>query len=146
MQAKILLDQLKVHILQNRETSVEPSLTSLLKILWLGFWIGFATLILFLPITGAALLSTTGNLAFRLSRVWAWIMLRVSNLSVAIKNKGNIQKGQSYVIISNHQSLYDIPAVLTTLDIQFRWIIKKELLKIPLFGQALYTSRNIFIE
>ncbi len=84
MQAKILLDQLKVHILQNRETSVESSLTSLLKIIWLGFWVDFATLILFLPITGAALLSTTGNLAFKLSRVWAWIMIRVSNLSVTI--------------------------------------------------------------
>jgi 1-acyl-sn-glycerol-3-phosphate acyltransferase len=35
---------------------------------------------------------------------------------------------------------------VTTLGIQFRWIIKKELKKAPLFGYALYASRNIFID
>jgi 1-acyl-sn-glycerol-3-phosphate acyltransferase len=37
-------------------------------------------------------------------------------------------------------------ALMTSLGIQFRWIIKKELKKIPLFGYALYASRNIFID
>jgi 1-acyl-sn-glycerol-3-phosphate acyltransferase len=32
------------------------------------------------------------------------------------------------------------------LGIQFRWIIKKEILKLPIFGYALYASRNIFID
>jgi 1-acyl-sn-glycerol-3-phosphate acyltransferase len=55
-------------------------------------------------------------------------------------------KGISYVIISNHQSLYDILALVTTMNIQFRWFIKKEVLRIPIFGYALYASCNIFID
>lgn len=47
---------------------------------------------------------------------------------------------------SNHQSLYDILALVTTLGIQYRWFVKNEILKIPLFGYALYASRNIFID
>ena len=57
-----------------------------------------------------------------------------------------MKDSQSYVIIAKHQSLLDIPALVTTLDIQFRWIIKKSLLWIPLFGYALYASKNIFID
>jgi 1-acyl-sn-glycerol-3-phosphate acyltransferase len=63
-----------------------------------------------------------------------------------IKNKKKIQQGTSYIIISNHQSLYDIIALVTTLGVQYRWFIKKEVLKIPIFGYALYASRNIFID
>jgi 1-acyl-sn-glycerol-3-phosphate acyltransferase len=42
--------------------------------------------------------------------------------------------------------LYDIPALLSGLGVPFRWIIKKELMKIPGFGYGLYASRNVFID
>jgi 1-acyl-sn-glycerol-3-phosphate acyltransferase len=122
---------------------------SLLKILcvaWLGFWSAIATVVLCAFIIPVGLLSRTGNLAFSISRLWAYTMLAVSFVRTEIKNKDKIQKGKSYIIISNHQSMYDIIALVTTLGIQYRWIIKKELLKIPVFGYALYASRNIFID
>lgn len=119
---------------------------SYLKIVWLASWAGVATLVLFLPITLAALLSRTGNLAFQISRVWAWVMLKAGGVHTRIRGKERIERGRSYVVITNHQSLYDIPTLVTALGIQFRWIIKKEVLKVPLFGYALYASRNIFID
>lgn len=122
------------------------SATSCLKIVWLASWAGFATVVLFLPITLAALLSQTGNLAFQISRVWAWVMLKAAGVRTGIRGKERIERGRSYVVIVNHQSLYDIPTLVTELGIQFRWIIKKEILKVPLFGHALYASRNIFID
>lgn len=116
------------------------------KIFWLALWAGIMTLLLFIPMMLASVLSTTGNLAFSISKIWARAMLLASFTRVDIHGKDKIRKGQSYVIISNHQSHYDILALVTTLGMQFRWIIKKELLKIPLFGRALYASRNIFID
>src|SRR4030042_5309601 len=116
------------------------------KIFWIYFWAGLMTLILFMPVILASLLSTTGNLAFTLSKIWARVMLLATGVRVVIQGKDKIAKGRSYVIISNHQSLYDIIAIVTSLGIQYRWVIKKELLNIPLFGPALYTSRNIFID
>jgi len=116
------------------------------KIVWMAFWLALATLLLFVPITLAALLSRTGNLAFNLSKIWAWVTIIAGRVEISVRGAENIKKGQSYIIISNHQSLYDISALVTKLRIQFRWIIKKELLKAPLFGYALYASRNIFID
>lgn len=105
-----------------------------------------ATLVLAIPIIAAGLLGRTGNLAFTLSKLWAYTMLAVSFVRVEIKNKEKIQKGTSHIIISNHQSLYDIISLVTTLGIQYRWFIKREVLKVPLFGYGLYASRNIFID
>jgi 1-acyl-sn-glycerol-3-phosphate acyltransferase len=122
------------------------SLFKVIRVAWIVLWAVLATLILFIPIMIAALFSRTGNLAFSISKIWAYVMLAVSFVTTEIKNKATIQKGTSYIIISNHQSLYDIISLVTTLGIQFRWFIKKEVLKIPLFGYALYASRNIFID
>jgi 1-acyl-sn-glycerol-3-phosphate acyltransferase len=73
-------------------------------------------------------------------------MLKVTRVHPVIRGREKIDKEQSYVVISNHQSEYDILALVTTLGIQYRWIIKKELRKVPMFGYALYASRNIFID
>jgi len=122
------------------------TVVSVVKIIWIGFWAILATIVMFIPIAGAALLSKTGNLATSLSKVWAWVMVIASGVRINVRGREKIQKGQSYIIVSNHQSFYDILALVTKLGIQFRWIIKKELLKVPLFGYALYASRNVFID
>ncbi len=122
------------------------SIFNAIRVAWLFLWALMATLVLCIPVVIAALLSRTGNLAFSLSKIWAYTMLAVSFVRTEIKNKAKIVKGQSYVIISNHQSQYDILALVTTLGIQFRWFAKKEVLKIPVFGYALYASRNIFLD
>ncbi|MBN2158557.1 MAG: 1-acyl-sn-glycerol-3-phosphate acyltransferase [Spirochaetes bacterium] len=116
------------------------------KIFWIYFWAAGMTLILFVPVILASLLSTTGNLAFSITKIWARVMLLISAARVTIVGKEKIGKGVSYVIVSNHQSLFDILSLVTSLGTQYRWTIKKELLKIPLFGYALYASRNIFID
>jgi 1-acyl-sn-glycerol-3-phosphate acyltransferase len=122
------------------------SFLDILKIFWISFWASFATLIVFFPVIVASMLSNTGNLAFIISKIWAHFMLKTTCVHTVIRGGEKIIKGKSYIIISNHQSDYDILAIVTTLGIQFRWIIKKELLKVPLFGYALYKSRNIFID
>lgn len=122
------------------------SLFNIIRVLWLFLWAGIATIVLAVPIISAGLLSRTGNLAFSLSKIWAWTMLAVSFVRTEIKNKERIRPNTSYIIIANHQSLYDILALVTTLGIQYRWFIKKEILKVPLFGYGLYASRNIFID
>ena len=122
------------------------SLLRSIKVVWLSFWMCFASLLLFLPITISAFLSSTGDLPFTISKAWAWIMLKVTWVHPEIQGKEHIKKGESYIIISNHQSHFDILALVSKLGMQFRWIIKKELRKIPLFGYALYKSRNIYID
>lgn len=127
-----------------RKRAISPIVV--IKVVWISLWAAAATLLLFLPITLAALLSSTGNLAFTISKAWAHIVLAVTFVRPRIRGREKIVRGRSYVIISNHQSEYDILSIVTTLGIQYRWIIKKELRTVPLFGYALYASRNIFID
>ena len=122
------------------------SIFNTIRVAWLFVWACIATAILAIPVIAAGLLGRTGNLAFSLTKIWAYTMLAVSFVRTEIKNKARIIKGQSYVIISNHQSHYDILALVTTLGIQFRWFIKKEILKVPVFGYGLYAARNIYLD
>ena len=122
------------------------SIINLFKFIWLFFWASFMSVVLFIPMTVAAIFSVTGNLAFNISKLWAWTMLIVTGVRVHIKGRETIKEGMQYVIISNHQSQYDILALVTSLNIQFRWVIKKELLYVPLFGWALYAAKNVFID
>jgi len=54
-------------------------------------------------------------------------MLFATGTRVHIKNRGTIKEESCYVIISNHQSQFDILALVTAPGIQFRWVIKREL-------------------
>lgn len=117
-----------------------------LKILWLASWLSVATLLVFPPIMISTLFSSTGNFAFHLSRVWARIILTITGVKLSVQGKEKIDKSQTYIIISNHQSHLDGPSIALTLGIQFRWIAKKELLQIPVFGHCLKACGNIFID
>jgi 1-acyl-sn-glycerol-3-phosphate acyltransferase len=122
------------------------SIVAGVKFIWLALWLGLTTSAVFIPIMLAAPFATRGHFAFNLARFWAWTILTVSGVRLSIKGKDKIDQKQTYFIISNHQSHFDGPALAATLGMQFRWIAKKELLKIPIFGQALKAVGNIFID
>lgn len=117
-----------------------------LKATWILFWAVLLTLILFLPIVISALAGKRGDAAFHGTQIYAWIILRVCGIRLRVSGKEHIQPGQRYVILSNHASYFDPPALVLALGLQYRWVIKKELRKVPLFGLALETSRNLFID
>ena len=63
------------------------SLYKAICVAWLGFWASIATIILGIPITVAGLFSRTGNLAFSISKLWAYTMLAVSFVRTEIKTR-----------------------------------------------------------
>jgi 1-acyl-sn-glycerol-3-phosphate acyltransferase len=117
-----------------------------LKAVWILFWAALLTLVLFLPIVIAALAGRNGNAAFHGTQVYAWCMLRLTGIRLEVSGREHIDPAQRYVILSNHASYFDPPALVLALGLQYRWVIKKELRKVPLFGLALETSRNLFID
>jgi 1-acyl-sn-glycerol-3-phosphate acyltransferase len=48
--------------------------------------------------------------------------------------------------MSNHQSNFDIPVLLAHLPVQFRWLAKAELFKIPIFGRAMRGAGYVRID
>jgi len=65
---------------------------------------------------------------------------------VKVYGKENIKMEKSYVIISNHQSLYDIFLIYGWLGIDIKWVMKKELAKIPGLGFGSKKVGHIFLD
>ncbi len=85
-------------------------------------------------------------LAYRLECWWAWLVSKSMGLSFSLHGKEKIVPGASYIITPNHQSNSDILALITMLPIPFRWVVKKELIRIPVFGWALSRTGAIAID
>ncbi len=77
---------------------------------------------------------------------WAKVIHWLTPMPVKLVGCENIKKGQSYVIVANHQSAYDIILVYGSLPIDFRWIMKKELRSVPLLGFACEKCGHIFLD
>lgn len=78
--------------------------------------------------------------------IWSRLNAFLTPMFVHVSGRENIQKGRSYVIISNHQSLYDIFLIYGWLGIDIKWIMKKELAKIPGIGFGSKKVGHIFLD
>jgi len=117
-----------------------------LKSIWLVFWWIVASIVFFLPISLCGLVEPSGRLAFRCCQGWTWWATVIGRVRVEVVRNPNLDRTRSYIIMSNHQSLFDIPALMLGLGLQFRWVIKKSYVYAPFFGWALWVTRHVFID
>lgn len=94
----------------------------------------------------ASLFDGSGNTQHRLARIWARSLLAVSFIRVRVEGLKNLDPNGSYVFVSNHQSLMDIPAILTRLPYQFRFFAKKGLFRIPFLGTHLKRAGHLPVD
>lgn len=80
------------------------------------------------------------------SRKWSRRLLNYIGVKLNIFGLDNIDKTQTYIFISNHSSLFDIPILFLTIPVNTRIIYKKELEKIPIFGYMLRKSPLISVQ
>ncbi|MFH1080326.1 MAG: lysophospholipid acyltransferase family protein [Pseudomonadota bacterium] len=91
------------------------------------------------------LISPGENKIHHIARIWAKILLLLSSTRVNVIGAENVRIGKPQIFMSNHQSDFDIFIVLGFIPGQFRWIAKKELFKIPIFGGAMRNAGYIEI-
>ncbi|MDT8438014.1 MAG: lysophospholipid acyltransferase family protein [Wenzhouxiangellaceae bacterium] len=82
------------------------------------------------------------QVAARWARVIAWL----TPMPVEVLGREHIQPGQSYVVVANHLSQYDIPLVYGYSGLDLRWVIKAELGRIPFVAHGCRAIGHIFIE
>jgi len=76
---------------------------------------------------------------------WARLTAYSSFMGVSLYGRENVDSHQSYVIVANHQSAYDIIAIYGWLGIDFRWVMKQEMRRIPFLGFACHRIGHVFI-
>jgi 1-acyl-sn-glycerol-3-phosphate acyltransferase len=81
-------------------------------------------------------------------RLNSWSRRLVTQAGIEIRTSGreNMTLGQTYVVMSNHQSHYDIPVVFQALGIPVRMVAKTELFRLPVFGRAMLDSGFIELD
>lgn len=77
---------------------------------------------------------------------WSRFNSFITPMRVEVVGRENIDSEQSYIVVSNHQSLYDIFVLFGWLGIDIKWVIKKELRSFPVFGYAAEKGGNILID
>lgn len=83
---------------------------------------------------------------YRLGRLWNVAVSKCMGITASISGTEKIVPGESYIITPNHQSFADIVSLFVNLPTPFRWVIKKEILKIPLFGRAMKATGAICLD
>jgi len=78
--------------------------------------------------------------------VWSRIACALTLCPVKIKGRENLPKGKSYIIVSNHQSAYDIFLIYGYIGTPIKWMMKKGLAKIPFVGTACRMAGFIFVD
>ena len=73
-------------------------------------------------------------------------LLRDSHTTLEVVGRSDIDFSHSYVFMSNHPSMIDIPALFEAIPQSLRMVTKGELFEIPIFGHALTRSGFIRID
>lgn len=91
-------------------------------------------------------MTRSGTLPHLVARMWGRSIISASRVKVKVIGLDNIDPNKPYVYMPNHVSNFDIPVILGYLPVQFRWLAKSELFKIPLFGFAMRRAGYISID
>lgn len=94
----------------------------------------------------STLLDRSGDLGHRCARAWAWLILKTTGVIVDTRGLDKLDPQRSYVLASNHQSIYDIPIVFASVPLQLRIISKDAIAKVPFLGWHLQRTGHLLID
>ncbi len=95
------------------------------------------TIIMSLCAIVSSLFDGSGRAAHHCARVWGRSGLLLGRVKVKVTGLDNIPAGQPLIFMGNHQGNFDILALLAVVPVQFAWIAKEELFRIPVFGHSM---------
>ena len=82
----------------------------------------------------------------RVHRGWARALLRAAGVTVRADGLENIEAGEPVILVSNHQSNFDIFSLFLALPVSIRFVAKSELAQIPVLAHAMRAAGHVFID
>lgn len=77
---------------------------------------------------------------------WARLGCYMIPVFLKIRGREHVDPAQSYVIAANHQSHVDILIIYGWIGIDFKWVMKESIRKIPFMGKACDAMGHVFID
>jgi 1-acyl-sn-glycerol-3-phosphate acyltransferase len=108
--------------------------------------IAIYTIVLGTVSIASTVLGGRGTFAHGCARAWAWLILKTTGVRVRTTGLERLTPGTTYVFVSNHQSIYDIPVLFWSLPYQLRIIAKASLGAIPFMGWHLRRTGHLLVD
>lgn len=77
---------------------------------------------------------------------WSRAIVERARIDLNVEGLEHATPGESFVLMSNHQSLYDIPVIYQALQRRIRMVAKQELFRVPLWGRAMERAGFIALD
>ncbi|HCF59524.1 MAG TPA: 1-acyl-sn-glycerol-3-phosphate acyltransferase [Myxococcales bacterium] len=79
-------------------------------------------------------------------KTWAHRVLSAVGVELQVEGAERLDPGQRYIFMANHQSHLDVPCLVSAVPNPVRFVAKRSLARIPLFGAAMKAIGNIDID
>ena len=113
----------------------------------LFFYVCFFPWTALVAICGAPFSLLSPDYMHSCGRIWGIVTLWLAGIRLVVEGRENLpQAGQPVIFAGNHQSNFDILSYFAGLPLQFRWMAKEELFRVPLFGMAMRRSGYVSID
>ncbi len=80
------------------------------------------------------------------AHTWIHWVLVVCGVRVEAEGLENVRTDQPAVYMSNHQSHFDVAAIVETIPVAWRFVAKRELVRVPFFGWSLALGGHVIID
>jgi 1-acyl-sn-glycerol-3-phosphate acyltransferase len=118
-------------------------LSKLRALLWIDPLIVLITIGMGLASVAMSLFDKTGRRQHRIARAWAAMLLKVSGVRLQVEGVEKLDPQASYVLVANHMSYMDIPAIMAAIPLEIRFFAKQGLFRIPFLGTHLRLAGHL---
>ncbi len=94
----------------------------------------------------SSVVDRSGRFAHGCARTWSRLILLTTGVHLDVIGLEQLTPGTTYVFVSNHQSIYDIPVVFWALPFQVRIIAKQSLGSFPFLGWHLRRTGHLLVD
>jgi 1-acyl-sn-glycerol-3-phosphate acyltransferase len=94
----------------------------------------------------SSLFDRRGHFAHGCARTWSWLILATTGVSVEVTGLDHLPRDRTFIFVSNHQSIYDIPVIFATLPHQLRIIAKESIGSFPFLGWHLRRNGHLLVD
>lgn len=115
-------------------------------------WLIFFPLIVVITIIGGTIAIPAARLGYgrwanrEVGMRWARAIGRCGLVRVTVGGREHVDPERSYIVVSNHQSHFDVPVVYGWSGVEMRWVMKQELRKLPIIGAGCEALGFIYID
>ena len=104
------------------------------------------SIILFPFVVIAFFFDKNGSFSHRIMRLWAKCNLYCGLFKWQIFSEAPPEPDGAYVIVSNHSSYFDICTLLALMPLQLKFVSRKNVFWVPLWGWSMYLARYIKVD